>query len=430
MANFTPNYNLRKPLANENYDVEDQNGNMDKIDAALAEHKAEIAHIPYAAVTGTANTYAATINPAPVAYVEGLALAVKINVNNTGASTINVNGLGAKSIKKSNGNDITSGNLKAGSVYTLRYNGTNFILQGEGGEYGTAQAGDVLTGKTIGTEDGIINGTMPNHGTHNITPGISNIIIPEGYHNGNGVVSSLGGNAIASDVLTGKSFSSDSAGRAIAGSMANRTGHVTAQSSSASGTTLRFRPQAGFYPGDTGNSVQYSDANFVASNIKQGVPVFGLTGTHKDIVVCRSINKLCELGYMVNVNSPVILHDYLEYTGNSSSAVSDIAAVISNPIDLTGVNTLTIDWELLRSGGINRQIEIGLIVSTSKMDGWGTYNARVTDITSTGNIARSTKTLNVSSLSGLFYIRFHIYKSVAFAGSETFRLRVFDLASS
>ena len=75
--------------------------------------------------------------------VDGLCVAVKINVQNTGVSTINVNGLGAKSIKKANGNDVASGNLKAGSIYTLRYNGTNFILQGEGGEYGTALPGDV-----------------------------------------------------------------------------------------------------------------------------------------------------------------------------------------------------------------------------------------------------------------------------------------------
>jgi hypothetical protein len=87
----------------------------------------------YAAATGTANAYAVTLNPAPTAYVEGMAVAVKINVDNTGAATINVNGLGAKPIKKPNGSDVSAGNLKAGSVYTLRYNGTNFILQGEGG---------------------------------------------------------------------------------------------------------------------------------------------------------------------------------------------------------------------------------------------------------------------------------------------------------
>jgi hypothetical protein len=86
------------------------------------------------------------------------------------------------------------------------------------------------------------------------------------------------GDAVAANVLTGKKFSSLTAGVGITGTMPNRTGHVTAQGSSISGTTLRFRPQPGYYPGDAGNSVQLSDANFVAANIKSGVNIFGVQG--------------------------------------------------------------------------------------------------------------------------------------------------------
>lgn len=38
MANFTTNYNLKKPLTTENYDIADQNGNMDIIDTQLKSH--------------------------------------------------------------------------------------------------------------------------------------------------------------------------------------------------------------------------------------------------------------------------------------------------------------------------------------------------------------------------------------------------------
>ena len=148
---------------------------------------AETMHTPYAVATGAANTYAVTINPAPGAYTEGLAVAAKINVDNTGASTINVNGLGAKSIKKPNGNDVSAGNLKTNSIYTFRYNGTNFILQGEGGG-GTAVAADVLTGKTFTNDVGEQTGTMPNRGTVNYTPGTTNQAVASGYHSGSGVV--------------------------------------------------------------------------------------------------------------------------------------------------------------------------------------------------------------------------------------------------
>jgi len=174
----------------DKYYPETKAGNVRFADGTTVEaHKADYTlQVPYGVATGTANNYAVTLNPAITAYTEGMAVAVKINVTNTGASTININGKGAKSIRKPNGNAVSTGNLKAGSIYSMRYNGTNFILQGEGGEYGTATAGDVLTGKTIGTESGIVTGSMPNQGAKVITPGTTNKAILAGYHNGSGYV--------------------------------------------------------------------------------------------------------------------------------------------------------------------------------------------------------------------------------------------------
>jgi len=163
-------------------------------DTDLSNHIADYIRQPgYAVATGAANTYAVTLNPAPTAYVDGMAVAVKINVANTGASTININGLGAKSIKKANGNAVSSGNLKVGSIYTLRYNGTDFILQGEGGG-GTAQPADVLSGQTFTNDAGDQTGTMVNRGAVTITPGTTDQTIPAGFHNGSGVVKAATGN--------------------------------------------------------------------------------------------------------------------------------------------------------------------------------------------------------------------------------------------
>jgi hypothetical protein len=61
--------------------------------------------------------------------------------------------MGAKPIKKPNGNDLVAGNLKAGIVYTVRYNGTNFILQGSDSA-GNARPEHVLAGKTFSNDDG------------------------------------------------------------------------------------------------------------------------------------------------------------------------------------------------------------------------------------------------------------------------------------
>lgn len=125
----------------------------------------------YGVTTNSGNAYSVTPVPAPNALVAGLRIIVKINAANTGSANLNVNGLGPKNILKSNGSNLNSGFLKTNSVYTLVYSGTAFILQGEGGEYGTAVAGDVRSTKTIGTDSGIISGSLI---TRNTAPTIIN----------------------------------------------------------------------------------------------------------------------------------------------------------------------------------------------------------------------------------------------------------------
>lgn len=159
----------------------------------------------YGATTNSGNVYSVTLNPAPTALVAGLRATVRINSNNTGAVTINVNGLGARQVLKSNGGAMTANGLRSGSVYSLVYNGTAFILQGEGGEYGTAVAGDVRSSKTIGTDSGLVTGTLitrdstpviitPNGSIQTLNPGIYDNQITfsagVGFATGN-VVSSL-----------------------------------------------------------------------------------------------------------------------------------------------------------------------------------------------------------------------------------------------
>ncbi len=110
-------------------------------------------HISFAVATGTANAYAVSISPAPSSYSDFLAVSVRINADSTGPATLNVNGLGARPLKKANGNDAVG--LKANGIYTFRYNASTaaFILQGEGGN-GNAQPGDVRKGKTFSNDYG------------------------------------------------------------------------------------------------------------------------------------------------------------------------------------------------------------------------------------------------------------------------------------
>lgn len=63
-----------------------------------------------------------------------------------------------------------------------------------------ATASDVLDGKKIVTADGTVTeGTMPNNGARSaaLRPGAATFIIPEGYHNGSGVVHVAASSAVA-----------------------------------------------------------------------------------------------------------------------------------------------------------------------------------------------------------------------------------------
>lgn len=86
--------------------------------------------VTFAAAAGTANAITATLAPAPAAYAAGLSINIKVAATNTGAATINVNGLGAKTIVRADGAPLSAGDLLAGQVTELVYDGTNFQVSG------------------------------------------------------------------------------------------------------------------------------------------------------------------------------------------------------------------------------------------------------------------------------------------------------------
>lgn len=81
--------------------------------------------------TGTVNALVVTVpSPLSVSYAAGLILQVKIGNTTTGAATLNVNGLGAQNIVYPNGNALLYGQLVAGAIAVVMYDGTNFQLLG------------------------------------------------------------------------------------------------------------------------------------------------------------------------------------------------------------------------------------------------------------------------------------------------------------
>ncbi len=82
----------------------------------------------HATSTGSGFAYEVVLNPVPSSLVSGLFINMKAHAENTGAATLNVNSLGAKSIKKIDGSDLKSGDIPTNALVTLVYDGTNFQI--------------------------------------------------------------------------------------------------------------------------------------------------------------------------------------------------------------------------------------------------------------------------------------------------------------
>ena len=87
----------------------------------------------YVVTASGTDTYTATLVPAIAAYAAGQKVFIKFTNANTGAATINLNTLGAKAIVKSGGEPLSYGDISAGQILCLVYDGTNFQVVGGGG---------------------------------------------------------------------------------------------------------------------------------------------------------------------------------------------------------------------------------------------------------------------------------------------------------
>lgn len=273
-------------------------------------------HTFYADDTGTANDKVVTVNPIVTSYKKGLGISFTNLTQNTGAVTLNVNGLGTKPILKSNGSALTSGNLKAGSVYTVRYSGTSFTLQGEGGEYGTAVAGDVLGGKTIGTDGGLVTGTL-----------------------------ALTGDVATAQVLSGRTFYDTDPKVKKAGSMTDYSNinvnlahydkvkslipHPADLGGQGLLTVENANGAKGFF--NEGTTFSMNIANLVPANIVKGVPIGRSGGVGSEVMIgTATIESMGGVPAFVAQPGDVVLAESVALVTQSGTAFVKMKEIVVN----------------------------------------------------------------------------------------------------
>lgn len=86
----------------------------------------------YGAANSGNDAYAITVSPAPNDYDAGDKYIFKADVANTGVCSLNVNGLGAKTIKKLGGTlDLQTSDILAGQIVVVIYDGVNFQMMSD-----------------------------------------------------------------------------------------------------------------------------------------------------------------------------------------------------------------------------------------------------------------------------------------------------------
>ena len=108
---------------------------------------------------GSDNAYTVTYSPAPIALVIGQHYQFISSFSNTGAATLNVNGLGAHPLKKYRITDLESGDISTGVVIDTVWDGTQFQILSQ---LSSSSSGSVTS---VATNNGLTGGTITNSGT-------------------------------------------------------------------------------------------------------------------------------------------------------------------------------------------------------------------------------------------------------------------------
>lgn len=274
---------------------------------------------------------------------------------------------------------------------------------------GTAAPGHIISGYTGYVNGSPITGTMTNNGTKNYTIDCGGSQqIPAGYHTGNGAVtinslaSQTQGTATAARIRSG--YSGYVNGSKVNGSITDVSGGTYTP-----GTSNQTLAASGHYLAS--DIVVNGSSNLIASNIRKGVSIFGVTGTYVktpcDIYNAGTFSNITSGfnnggGYNYATRSITLNDNSIDLYGSFVEETNGYVFGRTASVNLTGnyskLNIVASQSRGRASATIHRLLGLASTTTVSELSGFARY------ATLDNTEASVTLSVNISGLKGTYYI--------------------------
>ena len=340
-------------------------------------------------VTGT-DTITGTMSPALTAYAAGQLFYFIANAANTGAMTINIDGLGAKAITRDGSTALIAGDVNTGEIVVICYDGTRFQMINAANSFGNTTINGTLTvtGNTGLQANVSITSTLSVGGTFAVTGAatLGSTLSVTGKSD-LPVVSTASMNAAVAVITTGTVTNLTSTSASIASMNAG-----VALLTNATVTTLTATG-ASIASANIGN-LQFTAASI--ASINAGVAVItNLTATSASIASMNAGVALLTTATVTNLTATGASIASANAGNLQATGASVASANVGVALITTGtVTALTATGASIASANVGTAVVTGLTVTNASI-----ASANAGTATLSGNL-----TLNGGTANGVLYL--------------------------
>lgn len=215
----------------------------------------------------------------------------------------------------------------------------------------TATASDILSGKTAYVKGSKVTGTIATKTSSNLTASGATVTVPAGYYATQATKSVATATQATPSVSINSSglitaSATQSAGYVSAGTKSGTKQLTTKGATTYTPTTSNQTISSGTYL--TGTQTIKGDANLIASNIKSGTSIFGVTGTYEgsggsggggSVETCAVNIKPAGVSIVSYVNNGQIITEEISSPGKTIIVAKNSILAIKNGWSAMSINT-------------------------------------------------------------------------------------------